>query len=386
MAFGITATSFGNENEDHRQPIEQPTEQVVEQKVVEQEAPIEEQQQEVVEQEQPKEVTQELNDKSVSAYLKNKYKDHKFDSMDDLFKAPETKEVERVVNPYEDVMDEETKAYLDFRKETGRSRKEFEFLATDINAKSPLELSREKVRQQTGLPLKDSEADEYLEEQLGLDLSEELTTTGKIKLTSFSKEYKDDLLSQQEKFRKPLDEVLKAKSNQPREKEVVLDNGVRMTETQYKQFEDNRLKYQEDVKKAVDSVTAFDFKIPIEINGEKSELDFSYELSKDDKHSMLSNALDLDATIQREFQTEEGFNHSELAKTLHRGLPQNFNKIMTAMAKQVRANTIEEITARDNNENFDPRPINTNTKKKEGYGELPIGETKQSGFGLKVSL
>ncbi|WNH10043.1 hypothetical protein [Thalassobellus suaedae] len=330
----------------------------------------------------------ELNDDAVTAYLKNKYKDQEFNTVEDLFKKPEpqTKEVEKIVNPYADVMDEETKAYLDFRKETGRSRKEFEFLAEDITSKSPLELSREKIRQETGLKLDNAQADEYLEKKLGLDLSDsELSSTDNIELTAFSKPYKDSLLEQQEKYRKPLDEVLKANQNKVQEKFVELENGVRMTETQYKDFETNRLKYQEDIKKAVDSVASFNFKIPIDNNGEKSELEISYELSKEDKHSMLSDALDVDATIAREFQTEEGFNHSELAQTLHRGLPKNFNKIMSAMAKQVRAATIEEMTANHNNENFDVKPMQKVKTGKEGYGELPSGETRPKTFGIKAS-
>lgn len=386
MSFGIKADFNKGETEDLK-PIEQkPIEQKVE-PVKQQVEPIKEDIKEPIGQEALKTPpTTELNDDVVSAYLKNKYKEHEFNTVDDLFKKPEvqTKEVEKIVNPWEGVMDDETKAYLEFRKDTGRSRKEFEFLAQDISAKTPLELSREKVRQEAKMPLTNAQADEYLEKKLGIDLSDpDLSSTDKIELASYSNSYKEQQLAQQDKYRKPLDEVLKAKQNTVQEKFIELDNGIRMSESQFKQFESKQLEHQEAIKKAVDSVASFDFKIPIDSNGEKSTLDISYDISKDGKHSMLSDALDINAAMDSRFLTKEGFNHSEYVKTIHKGL--YFDEILAAAAKQVRAATIEEFTANSNNENFEARPMQKVKTGKEGYGQLPSGDSRPRTFGVRAS-
>lgn len=328
-----------------------------------------------------------LNDDLVSKYLRSKYKDREFESLDDFIKTPEPieKEVEKIVNPYEDILDEEDKAYLDYKKETGRSRREFDFLQQDISKLSPLDLAQKQVQSDTGMNLSKEETKEYLTETLGIDFSEDaLSTTDKIKLNGFVKPTRENHLEQQEKYRKPLEAKLQAKANAPKPEMVELEDGGVMPKAEYEQLVEDRRIYTESLKKAVDSVASFDFSIPIDNNGEKTDLSISYELSKDDKHSMLSDALDVNATIKREFQTEKGFNHSELAQTLYRGQAKNFNKIMNAVAEQVRAATIEELASNSNNENFTRKPLETLKKSKEGYGELPNGERRPRAFGVRA--
>lgn len=393
MGFGITANLNEDSQElkpldeasvEEKELVETPEEKIAH--VAEQPTPTEK----PIPEDKPNETkTLELNDDQVSAYLRSKYKDREFESLDDFVKPqePTIKEVEKVVNKWEGIIDDETEAYLKFKQETGLSRKEWDFTQEDIQSKSPLELSRAKIRQDTGLKLSNDEADSYLEKKLGIDLSEiDLSVEGKIELNTFVKDYKQGLLEQQEKYRAPLEATLKAKANEPKPELVQLEGGGTMLKADYDKLVEDRRVYTESVTKAVDSVASFDFKIPIDNKGEKSDLNFSYQLSKDDKHSMLSDALDVDATIKREFQTEQGFNHSELAQTLYRGQAKNFNKIMTAMAEQVRAVTIEEIAANSNNETFTRKPLDTVKKGKEGYGELPTGKRRLGTFGVQRQL
>ena len=386
MGFGLKADFSKGVTEDLK-PIEQPPVEEIKPIVNEDKPPVENTdaaKTPIVEDVK----APELNDDLVSAYLKTKFKEQEqeFNGFDDLFKKPEvqTKEVEKIVNPWEDVMDDETKAYLEFRKETGRTRKDFEFLSQDISAKSPLELSREKIRQEAKMPLTNDQADEYLEKKLGIDLSDpDLSSTDKIELASYSNSYKEKQLEQQEKYRKPLDEVLKAKQNTVQEKFVELDNGVRMSESQYNKFTTSQLEHQEAIKKAVDSVASLDFQIPIDINGEKSTIDIRYDVSKDGKHSMLSDALDVNAAMDSRFLTKEGFNHSGYVQAIHKGL--HFDEILAAAVKQTRAATIEEMTANGNNENFDARPMHKVKTGKEGYGQLPSGDSRPRTFGIRAS-
>ena len=393
MAFGIGNDFTGEENDGFK-TLEGKKEEVITEKKVEApkqdetifkeletKKPVEKVDEKVETKKDDVSTIQELNDDRVLEYFNKKRKEGEpeYTSLDALYKVQE-KEVEKVVNPWEDVLDDEDKAYLNYKKETGRDRKAFEFLSQDFSKVSPLELSRDKIRQDTGLQLTNAEADEYLERKLNVDLSDELSTSDRIELNAFVKPYKDGLIQQQEKYRKPLETALKNKADAP--EMVQLNNGQTMPKAEYEQLLENRRIYTESVKEAVNSVAAFDFKIAIDDNGEKRDLDISYELSKEDKHSMLSDALDVDATIKREFQTEKGFNHSELAQTLYRGQEKNFNKIMTAMAEKVRAATIEELTSQSNNENFSFRPIDKVKTGKEGYGDF-LGEQRKPGFGVK---
>lgn len=326
----------------------------------------------------------ELNDDRVSEYIKSKYfKDKEFEGLESFLKPkdPEVKEVEKIVNPFEDIMDDYDKNYFNFKKETGLGRSEFDFIQQDLSKKSPLEFSREKIRKDTGLQLTNEEADEYLASELGIDFDEELSTTDKIKLNAFAKPYKDEQLSLQEKYKTTIRETPQPKTN---EDYVELNNGMRVTKKQFKELEQRHLAYQEDMKNAVNSVTALNFKIPIDNNGDKTELDISYDLSKEDKHSMLSDALDLDATVKRKFSTENGFNHSALAQTLFAG--QNLEKIVQAVASQVRAATIEEYAANTNNENFEARPIQKTRTSDDGYAKLTGTDSPASGFGVKIKI
>ena len=275
----------------------------------------------------------ELNDEQVSAYLKKKYPERTFEALDEFVNKPEptVKEVEKIVNPWADVIDEEDEAYYTYKRETGRNRKEFNYLKEDITKKDALEISISRLKKETGLNLSDAEAREYLEDNLQIDLSDEdAAVKNKIALNKYAKSHRDELLAEQEKYRTPL-EAKKLEKEKASVEMVQLENGSKMPKAEYDTLVENRNKYTEAITKAVDSVASFDFVIPIDNNGEKTNLEISYDLSKEDKHSMLSDALDVDATINKRFQTKDGFNHSELSKTLFRGDEKNFNNMMLSL-------------------------------------------------------
>ena len=164
-------------------------------------------------------------------------------------------------------------------------------------------------------------------------------------------------------------------------------NPRKISKKEYENFINNRNKYIDNVKKGVDSVASFDFNISFDDNGEKREIDFSYEPSKEDKHSMLSDASDVDAMIKRRYQTKEGFNHQKLSEDLWWGEEANRNKVFAAAMEKVRADTIEEVLSYDNNENFKRRPLSKSNKKiEEGYGSLAGGSNTQVKGGIQFGF
>jgi hypothetical protein len=70
---------------------------------------------------------------------------------------------EKIVDPWENVIDDEDRQYLQFKKETGRGRKDFDSLNVDYDTVSSLDLARERVRKESGQSFTNEQADLYLE-------------------------------------------------------------------------------------------------------------------------------------------------------------------------------------------------------------------------------
>lgn len=311
----------------------------------------------------------ELNDDQVANYLKTKYKDRQFEKLEDLFKAPTEKVVEK--NPFEDVIDEEDKAYYNYKRETGRSRKEFEYLKENISEKDALELSIDRLRQDTGLKLSKEEAISYLEEELNIDLTDEdAATKNKIALNKYAKPRREELIAQQEKYRTPLETKLAEESAKKKQVEMVkLENGKEMPKAEYDALVQQRNEYVENIKKAVSSAASFDVKTTIDDNGVKKELKYTYDRNEEDKHSMLSNVADIDSFIDKTFNKKDGFDYKGLAELIDRGY--NFEKYLGLAMQQIRAEVMEEMISNSNNENFSTRRIPERQKTvKEGYKSI----------------
>jgi hypothetical protein len=66
---------------------------------------------------------------------------------------------------------DEDRQYLQFKKETGRGRKDFDSLNVDYDTVSSLDLARERVRKESGQSFTNEQADLYLERKR-IDLSD----------------------------------------------------------------------------------------------------------------------------------------------------------------------------------------------------------------------
>lgn len=334
----------------------------------------------------------DLNDEQVEAYLKSKYfQDKEFNGIDSLIKGvePTVKEVEKPVNPYQDVFDETDEAYFKFKRETGLGRKEWDFVQQDINAISPLDLALQRVRKDTGtsdLSLK--EAKEYLEKKLDIDFSEgELSGPDKLELNSYIKPFKDEMFAQQEAYVKPMTEEQRAKQ-QGASNLLTLPDGRQLTKEAYQQeITQVKTDYLNNIKKGASSAAPSEFVIEFNDNGEKRTTNFKYDYSEQDKHSMLSDGSDIDAMLERRYKTEDGFDHSRLVKGLWWGDEANQKKVIAAAMAQARAEVIAELSAADNNENFRRTPPSRQPKREDGYGTITDGVAGQKrGFGVKVNI
>lgn len=297
--------------------------------------------------------TLELNDETVRNYIQSK-REQDENSFSEFFKS-EVKEVEKVVNPYENLMDDYDKKYFDFKKETGLTRKEFDFVQQDFSAKSSLELAQETVRRSVDTPLTDEQVNSYLEKKLNIDLSsDELDSNDEIDLSNYAKPLKEQLISQQEKYKATIAE----KPTKVEKGEMVkLENGDEMPKAKYDQLVKQREEYVNNLKEGVSGATSFDVDITFDNNGEKQTAKFNYDYSEEDKHSMLSNASDVNALISKKFRTEKGFDFKGLATFIDKA--ENFDKYIALAYKEAQAQAIESKIASDNNEQFTqtPKPL-----------------------------
>ena len=306
----------------------------------------------------------ELNDESVRQYIAEQ-REKNAESFSDYFK-PQTKEVEKNVNPYEDVFDDNDKKYFDFKKETNLGREEFDFVQQDFSKKSVLELSQERVRRSSDVKLTIDEINSYLEKKLQVDLSsDELDKNDEIELSDYSKPLRQELISQQEKYRTTVAE----KTTPAQGVEMVkLDSGEEMPKAKYEELVQQRETYVNGLKEGVSSATSFDVDISFDNNGEKQTAKFNYDYSEDDRHSMLSNASDVNKLIASKFKSDKGFDYKGLMSFVDKAV--NFDKYIGLAYKEAQAQALERKIASDNNEQFNSVPKSSRQKEAKDVDSL----------------
>jgi hypothetical protein len=279
-------------------------------------------------------------------------------SIDELKKQSE-KVVEKVeVNPYEDVLDDDDKAYLNYKKETGRSRKEYEALNSNLDDLPRIELARERVRKETGLKLSNEQVDEYIAESLGIDL-EDMSTSDQVKLASYTKSILDEKKAEQEKYRTPKE---KQNENSTQKEYVELPNGGVILKSQLEELEKTRQQNILKAKEAVNSVTNSDFKIKFDDKGTEREINFGYEYSDEDKHSMVSIVSDVDGVIKSRYETKDGFNYKNFSEDLLWSDPKFREKAIASLLHKAIANSTEQLLKERGNVNFTNEPLQKQTK------------------------
>lgn len=289
---------------------------------------------------------EELNDEVAFNHLK-KSKGLEVESFDDLLKPKE-------VNPYESFLDDDDKAYLNFKKETGRSRKDFEALNANLDEIPKIDLARERVRRESGINLTNEQIDEYLADELGIDL-EDMRASDQIKLASYTKSILEERKAEQEKYRTPIENKQQPeakKENTQQNEYVTLENGAVMLKSQYENLEKTRQQAILQAKEAVNSVTNSDFKITIDDKGTPKEMNFAYEYSEEDKQSMVSIVSDIDGVVARRYSSENGFDHKRFAEDMQWSDPKFREKAIASLLHKAIASNTEEVLKERGNVNF----------------------------------
>lgn len=277
------------------------------------------------------------------------------ESIDDFFKPVEIEKiVEKEVNPYADILDDDDKAYFQFKKETGKSRKEFEAVNKDWDNVPAIEIAREKVRKENpGLTLDDSQVDDYLQDELGLDFTE-LDTNGQIKLNKFAQDLRNEKKAEQDKYRQPLENKQEPQQTPPagQPEYVNLPNGGFMGKAE---FEAAQKVQQENVKLAVEAVKTVksaDFKISVDDNGSVRDVAIPYEYSENDVQNMASIVSDIDGTIVKRYSSETGFNHASFGEDMLWSDRSFREKAISDLVSKERAKAIEETLQLAGNHSF----------------------------------
>lgn len=264
------------------------------------------------------------------------------------------KEVIKEVNPYEKFITEEDKSFFKYAEETGRTRKEFDALKVDIESIDPLEIAREQARRDIGVSELDPEmADQYIAEQLGIDL-EDLSGYDRVKLLGYGKKIRDEKKSQQEQYRtKPVEN--KTEPAQTISDEYIpLPNGAVMRKSDYEAAQIAQQKELEVAVQAVKTVRAATFKMPVDDNGVVSEVEIPYEYSDNDVQNMTSIVSDISGTIAKRYNSENGFNHAAFGEDMQWSDRSFREKAIADIATKIRAKAIEETMQANGNHNFKP--------------------------------
>lgn len=293
-------------------------------------------------------------DEQLKAWAKEKGRE--IENPEDLF-VPVEKIIEKEVNPFAELMDEEDNAYFKFKKETGRSRDEYNKLKANWDEVPALDLARERVRRETGLTSwSDDKIDEYLEGELNIDLSD-IDSRGEIKLAGYVKSLRDEKKAEQQKYALPAENKIPQPAQPGQNDErVELPNGTTMSKSAYDQAVAQRQKFTDDAKKGVNSVTSSSVDVVFDVNGEKVSVPYTYEISDEDRSSAGSMVTDLDAVIARH-GTENGFDHPKFAENVLWGFDKKFReKAIASMIHKAVAQRTEEILAQRGNVNFSTQP------------------------------
>lgn len=318
--------------------------------------------------------TVEPTEDQVVAFLKSK--GGKFEKIEDLFQEKQASE-----NPYSSIIeDPEVKSFLDFKKETGRGFADYQKLQENINDISLSDLAISKVKSELGSELSEEDIKAIIEDEIGVDLSEldELTPVEKAKLTKYTKDFKANLLAEQEKYKTPL-----AKAPGSEEADMItLENGEKVKKSVYEDHLKQHQTYQKDIKDSVDSVAKTSLSVEFDNAGKKETLTFDYEHDADDKKGMVSLAADLDQTVGSLFRTEKGFNHADFAKAVWRLDPKNWEKEVSAIVNKAIADTTLRLQQNENNIDFNRGRLSGNggsSSKKDIF-------QKPSGFGVNFNI
>ncbi len=317
----------------------------------------------------------EYTDDAVLDYLRKK-SGKELSSIDDLFKTPDP------VDPYAN-LPEETQQYLKFNAETGRDYEDFQKLNIDYGKMTPLQIAQQKAMEFTDGQLNQTEINEFLEKELGIEDIAELDKIDAARLNAYGKDFIQNKLAEKEKYKQPIAKPEPPKQEGP--EMVKLENGMVMPKEAYENMESQRLQYVDAIKNSTDKITSSSVAVKIDDNGTEKIMDLNYDYSKEDKHDMVSYAMDVNQMVQKISGTKEGgIDHAKHQENVLWYDPSFRGKAINSLIHKALAQQAEEFTKFGMNANF-----NTNksmpSSGSNGTKVIPIPGTK-SNHGVKYSI
>lgn len=333
-------------------------------------------------QDPPQQTPPDLDEAKVIEWLNAKNPEAKFETIGQLFTQPEKVEVEKIVNPWEGVIDQEDEQYLTYKKETGRGRKDFEALNQDLESVSILDMARDRVSKEVGRPVSQKEADAYLEDTLGVDLSdiEEMSAAHVLKLEVFQRPHRQERIVEKEKYRQPIQKPEPQQGAFDAEKFVQVGDGLFVDKTIAQRNQELDRIHNEQARAAVNSVTADKFKIEFDNNGVKTPIEVDYDFQTDsDRHSMGSKVGKYSNIMDERYRTENGFKHAEFQKDFEWADPAFRAKAIPALMNKAVAQFLETLSKSDNNVNFTRNQMPSN-QAQASVGPIYRTGSAQQGF------
>lgn len=310
----------------------------------------------------------EYTDDKVLEYLKGKGLE-----VEDFESLKKPKEV----NPYEDLLDDEDRAYLGFKKETGKkiSRKEYnEIVTKDFNKVSPYELAKERIEKESGVSLSDAEALEVLEEELGFDpKSDELTPRERIKLASYVKGIRDEKIAEQKAILEAIPSIKSENKQYTGDDYITLENGTIAKKADYDAAIARRNDFLKLNKDAVSRAAEFNLTMTVDDNGKERQLNYTETLEPKDLQRLESISNDVFSYFENTFKKDGNYDAVSLNKNIAWADEQLRGKLLDRFAHRVRAEAIEELMKESGNVNLEPRkPLDQ--QKDRGIKVVPINE------------
>jgi hypothetical protein len=244
----------------------------------------------------------ELDDEKVLSYLRGKGKE--VESLDALFSDK--------TDSISDLLDDDDKDYLEFKRQTGGSRKDYEASKIDYDSLDRKDVLRDQVRGQVGFEISDEDLDELIEDKFGIPMGAdegEMSIKERFELYERTNAYIESKKSEQSK--------LKVKKTDKVDEKVKLEDGREVLKSEYDKMIADRNQYLDSNKDSVNRVSESSLSIGIDIgDGNKVEVEAVYKFDKDDKHRMLESTNDLGRYINENFTTDKGYNHDSLNENM----------------------------------------------------------------------
>lgn len=322
---------------------------------------------------EPEQTVSEIDDEAVLKYFKEK-RGKEFTSLDDFFKDPEP-----TADPFEG-LSEEASQFIKYNKETKRGFEEFKTLNRDYSKTNPAELAREKAIAMSDGYLNNSNVDEYLEEELKLDVSDfdSLSPIEKMKLKNYGSDYLKSQIELKEKYKKPAERKGEVEM-------VSLENGEKMPKEKYEKLLNQQQVYQKSIQESSDNIKVSAYDIKIDDNGTEKVMNLGYEYTKEEVRDMASSALDIDGFYQKAFGSDKGLDYGKLQEGLHWANPAKREKAITAIVHKALAQQAEDFAAIEHNAGPKVKSIpgsgNSGSKDSIMNWRDALGQKKGKGFG-----